>query len=183
MLNQPNITPFPIDNFHHVVCKTLMTQAFKKMEWNVIYVKPRTEKKVEAALLKMGIKAYCPVVTEIHQWSDRKKKVQVPILKSYVFVQLEEQNREAVFQVANVVRYLFWLGKPAVVREQEIKIMQDWLVSEHTEARVLDIQPGDTMDIKTGPFKGAKGLVKEISNNRIQLVLLDLGIKITLSRS
>ncbi|GAL79885.1 hypothetical protein JCM19274_2557 [Algibacter lectus] len=45
------------------------------MIWNVIYVKPRTEKKVEAALLKMGgIKAYCPVVTEIHQWSDRKKR-------------------------------------------------------------------------------------------------------------
>lgn len=153
------------------------------MDWNVIYVKPRTEKKVEAALLKMGITAYCPVVTETHQWSDRKKKVQVPILKSYVFVQPEDKSRDAVFQVANVVRYLFWLGKPAVVRDQEIKIMQDWLVSEHTEVRVLDIQPGDHIDIKTGPFKGAKGLVKEISTNRIQLILLDLGMKITLSRN
>lgn len=153
------------------------------MDWKVIYVKPRTEKKVEASLLKMGIKAYCPVVTEIHQWSDRKKKVQVPILKSYVFIQVDEKSRDTVFQVANIVRYLFWLGKPALVRDHEIKIMQDWLVTESTEARVESIKPGDKIDIKTGHFKGAKGLVKEINNNRIQLVLLDLHIKITLNRN
>jgi len=153
------------------------------MDWKVIYVKPRTEKKVEASLLKMGIRAYCPVVTEIHQWSDRKKKVQVPLLKSYVFVQPDERNLNAVFQVGQVVRYLFWLGKPAVVRDDEIKTMQDWLISKNTEARVERIQPGDKMDIKTGPFKGAKGLVKEISKNRIQLLLLDLDMKITLNRS
>jgi len=153
------------------------------MDWKVIYVKPRTEKKVEASLLKMGILAYCPVVTEIHQWSDRKKKVQVPLLKSYVFVQPDERNLNAVFQVGQVVRYLFWLGKPAVVRDDEIKTMQDWLISKNTEARVERIQPGDKMDIKTGPFKGAKGLVKEISKNRIQLILLDLDMKITLNRS
>ncbi|MEL0653260.1 MULTISPECIES: UpxY family transcription antiterminator [unclassified Algibacter] len=152
------------------------------MIWNVIYVKPRTEKKVEAALLKMGIKAYCPVVTEIHQWSDRKKKVEVPLLKSYVFVQLNDNERDLVFQVANVVRYLFWLGKPAIVRDNEITIMQNWLVAQNTTFTVESIQPGDRIAIKTGPFKGEKGLVKEISKNRIQLLLLDLEMKITLNR-
>jgi len=152
------------------------------MNWKVLYVKPRTEKKTEAALLKMGIKAYCPVVTEIHQWSDRKKKVQVPILKSYVFVQCDDAAHHTVFQVPYVVRYLFWLGKPALVRDHEIKIMQDWLVSESTTAAVETIEPGDHMAIKTGPFKGTAGLVKEINKNRIQLVILDLGIKITLDR-
>lgn len=153
------------------------------MDWKVIYVKPRTEKKVEASLLKMGILAYCPVITETHQWSDRKKKVQVPLLKSYVFVQPEKRALDAVFQVGHVVRYLFWQGKPAVVRDHEIKTMQDWLVSENTEARVEAIQPGDKIDIKTGPFKGAKGLVKEINKNRIQLLVLDLDMKITLNRN
>jgi len=153
------------------------------MDWKVIYVKPRTEKKVEASLLKMGIRAYCPVVTEIHQWSDRKKKVQVPLLKSYVFVQPDERNLNAVFQVGHVVRYLFWLGKPAIVGDHEIKTMQDWLISKNTEARVERIQPGDKIDIKTGPFKGTKGRVEEISKNRIQLILLDLDMKITLNRS
>ncbi|MCL5129851.1 UpxY family transcription antiterminator [Algibacter sp. L4_22] len=153
------------------------------MDWKVIYVKPRTEKKVESALLKMGIKAYCPVVTEIHQWSDRKKKVEVPILKSYVFVQPDDKKLDAVFQVNHVVRYLFWLGKPAIVRDNEIQVMQNWLVKGNTESSVESIQPGDKLDINTGPFKGQKGLVKEISKNRIQLLLLDLEMKITLNRN
>ncbi|WP_158847923.1 UpxY family transcription antiterminator [Algibacter sp. L1A34] len=153
------------------------------MDWKVIYVKPRTEKKVESALLKMGIKAYCPVVTEIHQWSDRKKKVEVPILKSYVFVQPDDKKLDAVFQVNHVVRYLFWLGKPAIVRDNEIQVMQNWLGTGNTESSVESIQPGDKLDINTGPFKGQKGLVKEISKNRIQLLLLDLEMKITLNRN
>ncbi|WP_405292398.1 UpxY family transcription antiterminator [Algibacter sp. Ld11] len=154
------------------------------MDWKVVYVKPRTEKKVESALLKMGIKAYCPVVTEIHQWSDRKKKVQVPILKSYVFVQPIDQELDMVFQVPHVVRYLFWLGKHAVVRDNEIKTMQNWLTaSTNIQPVVEGIKPGDRIDIKTGPFKGEKGLVKEIGKNRIQLLLLDLDMKITLDRN
>lgn len=154
------------------------------MDWKVVYVKPRTEKKVESALLKMGIKAYCPVVTEIHQWSDRKKKVQVPILKSYVFVQPSDQELDMVFQVPHVVRYLFWLGKHAVVRDNEIKTMQNWLTaSTNIQPVVEGIKPGDRIDIKTGPFKGEKGLVKEIGKNRIQLLLLDLDMKITLDRN
>ena len=153
------------------------------MDWKVIYVKPRTEKKVESALLKMGIEAYCPVVTEIHQWSDRKKKVEVPILKSYVFVKPDDKKLDSVFQVSHVVRYLFWLGKPALVRDQEIKIMQDWLTADNVEVSTESIQPGDKIDINTGPFKGKKGLVKEISKNRIQLLLLDLDMKITLNRN
>jgi transcription antitermination factor NusG len=153
------------------------------MDWKVIYVKPRTEKKVESSLLKMGIKAYCPVVTEIHQWSDRKKKVEVPILKSYVFVKPDDKNLDAVFQVSHVLRYLFWLGKPALVRNNEIEIMQTWLNKNNVQASAESIQPGDKIDINTGPFKGEKGLVKEISKNRIQLLLLDLDMKITLSRN
>jgi len=153
------------------------------MDWKVIYVKPRTEKKVESSLLKMGIKAYCPVVTEIHQWSDRKKKVEVPILKSYVFVKPDDNKLDSVFQVPNVVRYLFWLGKPALVRDNEIKIMQNWLTTDNVDVTTESIKPGDKIDINTGPFKGNKGLVKELNKNRIQLLLLDLDMKITLNRN
>ncbi|WP_147677608.1 UpxY family transcription antiterminator [Algibacter pacificus] len=154
------------------------------MDWNVIYVKSRTEKKVEAALLKLGIKAYCPLVTETHQWSDRKKKVQVPILKSYVFVQPSAKELDMVFQVPHVVQYLFWLGKRAVVKDHEITTMQNWLsTSTNIQPLVETLQPGDHITIKTGPFKGKKGCVKELGKNRIQILLLDLDIKITLDRN
>lgn len=153
------------------------------MDWKVLYVKPRSEKKVVSLLTNLGITACCPMITEVHQWSDRKKKVEVPLLKSYVFVQVDDALRDMVFQVPHVVRYLFWLGKPALVKNAEILLMQKWLGYNDVQADVEQIAHGDRVNIATGPFKGEKGIVKEINKNRIQLLLLDLEIKITLNRN
>ena len=97
------------------------------MNWYVIYTKPKWEKKVAEQLAEAGIDCYCPLITQIRQWSDRKKKVEVPLFNSYVFVQLDESERNSVFQSAGVVRYLFWLGKPAIVRHEEIEVIKKWI--------------------------------------------------------
>ena len=60
------------------------------MNWFVIHTKPRFEKKVEERLLSLGIEAYCPTRKEIRLWSDRKKKIDIPVLPSMVLVRLEE---------------------------------------------------------------------------------------------
>ncbi|MDO6760226.1 UpxY family transcription antiterminator [Tamlana sp. 2_MG-2023] len=153
------------------------------MDWKVLYVKPRNEKKVATGLSKLGITAYCPTVTEIRQWSDRKKKVEIPLLTSYVLVKVKENEHDLVFQIPGVVRYLFWLGKPAIVKDSDIEVMKNWLSKENTQAQVENIQPGDRIKIKSGLFEGKKALVHEINTNRIQLILLDLDMKITFNRN
>jgi len=153
------------------------------MPWFVLYTKPRNEKKVALQLEKMGITVYCPLITQIHQWSDRKKKVEVPLISSYLFVQLEEKDRESVFQVPGAVRYVYWLQKPAIVRDQEIDIMKEWLAGEMVDAKVESLRPGDRMNIPSGLFEGEEGIIEEINKNRVQLLLLDLGMKITLRRN
>ncbi len=152
------------------------------MTWFVLYIKPKNEKKVALQLEELGLTIYCPFITEIRQWSDRKKKIETPLLPSYIFVKLADKDRELVFQVPGVVRYLFWLGKPAIVKDKEIETLQQWLKNDVLDVRVVGLQPGDKMAISKGPFKGKEGIVQEISNNRVQLVLLELGIKITLTK-
>ena len=95
------------------------------MKWFVLYTRPQYEIKVAEALQGLGIRAYCPVYTQLKQYSDRKKKVEKPLLKSYVLVKIADQDREQVFAIPGVVRYVFWLGKPAVVREEEIELMKN----------------------------------------------------------
>ena len=153
------------------------------MPWYVIYTKPRNEKKVAERLEKVGIIVYCPLVTQIKQWSDRKKKVQVPLFNSYVFVNLEDKDRQSVFQVAGVVRYLFWLGKPAVVREEEIVALKDGLKDIMSSVELKTIQAGDLLNIPSGPFQGKEGVVKHINKNSLQLVLKELGVLITLTKA
>ena len=153
------------------------------MPWYVIYTKPRNEKKVAENLQKIGIVVYCPLVTQIKQWSDRKKKVQVPLFNSYIFVNLEDIERESVFQVNGVVRYLFWLGKPAIVRDDEIEILQESLKDIMSSIEVKAIKAGDLLNIPIGPFKGKEGIVKHINKNSLQLVLKELGVLITLTKA
>ncbi|WP_297815209.1 UpxY family transcription antiterminator [uncultured Polaribacter sp.] len=153
------------------------------MNWFVIYTKSRQEKKVALELEKMGITVYCPMINQIRQWSDRKKKVEVPLISSYVFVQLKERDREAVFEVPGIVRYVYWLEKPAIVRDEEIAVMKAWLSTQTVEAKVEGLRRGDRMKVSSGIFEGKEGFVEEISKNRVLLLLPDLGMKITLNRN
>ena len=152
------------------------------MPWYVLYTKPRQERKVADSLNASGIDAYCPLVTVVKQWSDRKKKVQVPLINSYVFVNIEEQKREDVFKVFGIVRYLFWLGKPAVVRAIEIEALQKSLEGIVASFEVSAIQKDTIYKIPEGPFQGFEGVVRNVNATTIQLLLVDLGFFITLNR-
>jgi len=152
------------------------------MPWFAIYTRPKNEKKVTEQLLNMGVVAYCPMVTQMKQWSDRKKKVETPLIISYVFVNIEDKNRNIVFEVPGVVRYLFWLGKPAVIKDEEIVSLKEGLKGILTSLEVEGIQPGDTISISKGPFQGKEGVVSQVEKNKIRLVLKELGVLITICR-
>ena len=78
-------------------------------KWFVVYTRPQQELKVATQLTAMGITNYCPTITLVKQYSDRKKKVTRPLLSSYVMVQLEQDQRNKVFDCSGIVRYLFFL--------------------------------------------------------------------------
>ena len=147
------------------------------MNWYVLYVKSQTEKKTALALESMGIEVFCPTKTEIRIWSDRKKKIEVPLFKSYVFVNLSESERAKVFQVNGVVRYLFWLGKPAVVREEEIETIKNWLSDDAVEyLNIENYSPGDRLEITKGVFKGQEGIIDQVGRKKMRLVIKNLGL-------
>ncbi|KQB44181.1 Transcriptional activator RfaH [Flavobacterium daejeonense] len=146
------------------------------MNWYVVYTKPKWEKKVAEQLVQRGIECYCPLVTQIRQWSDRKKKVEVPLFNSYVFVRLEEKDRNLVFQSSGVVRYLFWLGQPAIVREEEIATIKNWLsMPDAYEVSVAALQVGDKIVLDSGPFQSQEAVVQEVNKNSYVLFLESLG--------
>lgn len=165
--------PFPILYKLKYICT---------MNWYAIYTKPRNEKKVADKLEAFGIESYCPTITSIKQWSDRKKKVTSPVLPSYVFVKITEPRRNEVFDVSGVVRYVFWLGKPAVIREEEIKLLKEYLAQDYTSVVQTTLQRGDKLTVPSGPFKGQEGVIKNTTNTKIQLVLETLGILLTLEK-
>ena len=149
-------------------------------KWFVLYTKANQEIKVAEQLKEIKISCFCPTVTIIKQYSDRKKKVIKPLLPSYVFVFIEEGNRNDVFSVFGITRYMFWLGKPATVRESEIELMKQYLTGEFQSVSLTNFTKGQLHKISEGVFTGKIGRVIEIQKNKIKLQLESLGMIVTL---
>ena len=150
------------------------------MNWYVLHTKPRAEKKSEKQLMSLGIKAYCPTRDEIRLWSDRKKRIQVPVLPSMVLVNIDEKDINRVFECPGVLRYMFWLGKRAVVRQSEVDILKKYLKGDYnlTNFELSNIKVGDIFSLPS--FKNEKGIVNRISNNNIWIYLRSIGYSVKL---
>jgi transcriptional antiterminator RfaH len=147
------------------------------LPWYALYTNHRQEKKVSEALNQRGIEAYCPVYTTWVQWSDRKKKVDKPLFTSYVFVKLEEKDRDLVFTVSGIVRYVFWLGKPALIKDAEIEQIRIFL-KEITPNALITFQPLDPVQIVEGLLKGKSGVVEHIHKHTLVIRLEQLGLSV-----
>tara|TARA_Y100001954_G_scaffold71552_1_gene78461 strand:+ start:99 stop:560 length:462 start_codon:yes stop_codon:yes gene_type:complete len=150
------------------------------MNWYVLHTKPRSEKKVEEELLSLGINAYCPTRSEIRLWSDRKKRIEVPVLPSMVLVNIEDKDINRVFECPGVVRYMFWLSKRAVVRQSEVDILKKYLKGDYNllSSNSSFINIGD--NFKLPSFNNEKGIVSRISNNYIWVYLKSIGYSVKL---
>ena len=150
------------------------------MNWYVLYTRPKWELKIYKALLERGIECYCPTYSSVRQWSDRKKKINKPYFNSYVFVRLPEADRNQVFSIPGVMRFLFWQGKAAKVREEEIRFMKEYLDGAQQEAiSVEQLTVGQEVTFTSGAFRNRKAQIEEIGQKQVLLVLPALGYKIT----
>ena len=150
------------------------------MNWYVVYTKPKCEKKVEEQLLSMGINAFCPTRPEIKLWSDRKKRVHVPVLPSMVLVNINDKDINRVFESPLVLRYMFCCGKRALVRQSEIDILKKYLNPSYslTSINLSNIKIGDYF--KLSSFNNEKGIVNRISSNNIWIYLKSIGYTVKL---
>ena len=150
------------------------------MNWYVLHTKPRCEKKVEEELLSLGIHAYCPTRSEIRLWSDRKKRIEIPLLPSMVLVNIDDEHINRVFESSLVVRYMFWLGKRAIVRQSEIDILKKYLNINYNiiNSKLSGIKVGDSFSMSS--FNNEKGIVSRISNNNIWIYLKSIGFNVKL---
>lgn len=147
--------------------------------WYVLYTKPKNEKKVYEKLTLQGFECYCPCQRTLKQWSDRKKWVEEPIFKSYIFVKkpTSQENRISILQSPGVVRFLYWLGKEAEVKQTEIEAIQKFL-GEFESVEVLSFETGSILKIKDGALKGMDGEVDYQTEKEVVLKIEKLGMSL-----
>ncbi|MEP2278090.1 UpxY family transcription antiterminator [Maribacter sp.] len=147
------------------------------LKWFVLVVKTKREKQVAEILERHGFEIYCPVKKETRQWSDRKKTIEVPVFNNYIFVRLKESERDTVFISSYIKKYMYWLGRPAVVRDVEIEVIRDWMANDSIfNLKSSQLQKGKLITIEKGAFKNKEATIQEVRKNELKLVLNGLGI-------
>ncbi len=143
-------------------------------DWYALYTRSRTEKKVHTELIARGIESFLPLQKTLKQWSDRKKWVEEPLIRSYIFVRITEKEYFDVLNTPGAVRFIFFEGKAAAIPDWQIKALRH-IIETGMEVEVTDqgLETGDRVLITRGPFRDMPGELIEIKGKRKVVLRID----------
>ena len=153
-----------------------MDKLIFEKRWHVIYSAPKAEKKVDREFRELGLETFCPTQTVVRQWSDRKKKIEKVLFTSYVFVRCNFKDYEKIYQVLGFVRFVYYLGRPAIVKDHEIENIKIFLeqVTDHS----ITFVPDEAVRIAEGPLKGRTGKIERVGKNKLKIRIEQLGMSL-----
>jgi transcription antitermination factor NusG len=146
-------------------------------KWYAIYTKPRWEKKVNQLLLNKEIEAWCPLKKIQKQWSDRKKIIEEPLFTSYVFVYIPEGDKTNVLMTDGVLNFVYHVGKPAVIRNEEIDLIKKYLAEKQAKITVQSLNSLDEntrIKVNHGVFMDTTGTVVKGGKKKVYVKLESL---------
>ena len=145
-------------------------------KWFALYTKPRWEKKVNSLLNDKGVECYCPLNRVKRKWTDRIKTIEEPLFKSYVFVKVDDTERTKVRLTNGVINFVYWNGKPAIVKEKEIQTIKRFL-DEHeaVQVRPMELMPNQVVLITSGAFMDQQAVVLDANKKEVRVAILSLG--------
>lgn len=148
--------------------------------WYAIYTRSRAEKKVASWMYDNGYTVYLPLVKTLRQWSDRKKKVEVPLISSYVFVQVSEKEYYSILNAPGVVAYVTFEGKAAPIRDSQMQVMRQAVEGNlPIEVNNEQLKPGQRVKVISGPMKGAEGeYLETVHKNNFIINLSHIGFSL-----
>lgn len=145
-------------------------------KWYAVYTRPRWEKKVAGLLQEKGVENYCPLNKVRRRWSDRMKTIEEPLFKSYVFVKVDDAARTAVRMTDGVINFVYWNGKPAVIKDKEISTIKRFLDEhENVTLQKMDVGVNERVKVISGPMMEAEGKVLEVKHKTAKVAIDSLG--------
>ena len=151
-------------------------------KWYAVYTKPRWEKKVHGLFTEKGLVSYCPLNKVRKKWSDRIKMVEEPLFKSYVFVQVKEEEQPQVRTVSGVLNFVYWNGKPAVIKEEEIDTIRKFLNEyQDVEVKPMNLEANQEVMVKRGLLMNNTGRIRRLMNNKVEVEIESLGYTLVAS--
>jgi transcriptional antiterminator RfaH len=142
--------------------------------WYAVYTRPYHEKIVYRQLLQQNIVAYLPLLTTIRQWSDRKKKVSIPLFSCYLFVCINMKAYYTVVNTPGIMRYITFEGKAVAIPERQIQLIKNILEQGiEMEETPEDIYTGAKVEVIAGPLTGICGELIDFSGKKRVIIRIE----------
>jgi transcriptional antiterminator RfaH len=143
--------------------------------WFAVYTRSRNEKKVYELLCQAGIECYLPLKKRLKQWSDRKKWVEEPLFRSYLFVHVNPIEYHRVHVIPGFVRYITFEGKAVAVPDQQIEVIKRLLASDYElELSPVILPKGSLVQITAGDLIGTKGELYNYAGRKRVIIRIDV---------
>jgi transcription antitermination factor NusG len=142
---------------------SLTQPATREQHWYAVQTRSRHEKSVTTLLQTYGIHAYLPLVPEVHEWSDRRKTVQVPLFSGYVFVHTSDSN-DAISRIIRTEGVVFVLGnrsRGTPIPSEEIDSIKALLTHKIPYRNHSFLEIGQRVRIRGGALNGVEGILLE----------------------
>ena len=136
--------------------ENIVQENIMERNWYALYTMPRTEKKVEQRLLQKNIEVYLPLIDTVRIWTDRKKKIQSPLIPSFIFIYATDEEIIESLKTQGVINIVRYLKKPAKIKDYEINNLKI-LLKEPNFVDIhepIDISNGEDVEVIRGVFMG-----------------------------
>ncbi len=152
-----------------------MTLEKPNYQWYALYTRPNAEKKLFDNLLEKKIECYLPTRKVLKFWTDRKKWVEEPLFRSYIFVKVSYKEFFNALNTPGVVCYVSFGGKAQSIPESQINDIKTLLTPSEHEITVSyeRIQKGVKVEVLYGALKGIKGEVININGQSRLVIRID----------
>ena len=141
--------------------------------WYALYLRSRYEKVADSELLEKGIESFLPMIEEIRIWSDRKKRIQMPLFRGYLFVHSDLHDRERILQTDGVVHLVGIRGKASPIPDEQIAWIKIVVGHPKRVKRESTLAAGERVRVVAGPFSGSEGVIAKVRGNARLVINLE----------
>jgi transcription antitermination factor NusG len=146
-----------------------------ELRWYALHTRARHEKTVERRLRDQGMESYVPTTIEVHRWSDRKQKVEVPLFSCYVFIRclLSAEDRTRVYQVESVYGFVGMHGSSLPIPDEQIESIQKVLTQTAPWRSYPFLKVGQRVRVRGGAMDGVEGVFLSENGDHSLIISVD----------
>jgi transcription termination/antitermination protein NusG len=149
--------------------------ASETENWYALHTRPRHERAVVQRLSERGVETFLPIVTEVHRWSDRKKKVEVPLFSCYVFARFiaSRADRLRVLRVDGVLGLVGSQSEGTAIPEDQIDAIRALIDGSLSWSPYPFLKIGQRVRIRSGALDGMEGILVSRNGNQTLVISVD----------